>query len=410
MSNKFPRDVIQSLTSSFKDTVNNSQPTITLTRAANRAALTLACGLALAFALSACGGGGSAARGPGVAPDSRARVAPNPTDQWTLVPAAEVGMDATVLASGVSTLGAESVHGLASMLVTRHGKPVLEQYWNGYDKDTLHDLRSATKSITSLMMGVAIDQHLVGGVTDTLASHLGTLYPNAPAYRLGLTLADMLTMRNGLDCDDWIDSSPGNESKMYMQDDWVKFYLNLAAVTAPGATTRYCTGNPVALGRVISQATKKPIPVFANESLFAPLNIQSAKWASFDNGAQTDTGGHIQMRPRDMMKLGQLVLNKGSWNGQQLVSGAWIDESTSLHTRFEIDGARNGYGYLWWRGVENVNGKSYGIIFANGNGGQYIVVVPELDMVVVFTGENYNSNKANLPFELLDSYILAAVK
>ena len=365
--------------------------------------------LALAHMLSACGGGAGSG-GPGANPDNKVRVTPNSTDQWTLVAPADVGMDSVVLAKAVSALPAESVHGLSSMLVNRHGKPVLEQYWNGYDKDTLHDLRSATKSITSLMMGVAIDQHLVGGTGDTLESHLGAFYPNAPAYKLGLTLGDMLTMRNGLECDDWQASSPGNEEKMYGQADWVKFYLNLNAVSLPGSVTRYCTGNPVALGRVIAVASKKPIPAFASEFLFGPLSIQSARWADFDNGAQTDTGGHIHMRPRDMMKLGQLALNRGLWNGRQLVSAAWIDESTRQYTSFANAGARNGYGYLWWRSVEHVSGKSYGMFFANGNGGQYIIVVPELDIVAVFTGENYNSNKAELPFTILDTYILAAVK
>jgi CubicO group peptidase (beta-lactamase class C family) len=360
-------------------------------------------------ALSACGGGNPGTGSP-AQPESRIRVAPNPGDQWTLVPAADAGMDPALLASAVSTLPGEQVHGLSSMLVTRRGKPVLEHYWNGYDKDTLHDLRSATKSITSLMMGVAIDRHLVGAVGDTLNSHLGTRYPNAPAYRLDLTLGDMLTMRSGLDCDDWQSGSPGNETKMYGQTDWVKFYTSLQAVAAPGSIARYCTGNPVALGQVIATATRQAIPAFADQVLFGPMNIQSAKWAQFDNGSQTDTGGHIQMRPRDMIKLGQLVLQQGQWNGQQLVSAAWVAESTRQHTQFNTLARRNGYGYLWWRSVEIVNGKSYEMIFADGNGGQLILVVPALELVAVFTGENYNSSKAELPFEIMDNYILAAAK
>lgn len=357
--------------------------------------------LALGAALSACGGGGNDA-GPAV------RTTPNPTDQWTLVAAAQVDMDATILANGVAKLAADN-QGLSSMLVMRRSKPVLEQYWNGYDKDSLHDLRSATKSITSLMMGVAIDQRMVGGVGDSLSSHLSAFYPNAPAFKRGVTLGDLLTMRSGLDCDDWVDSSPGNESNMYRQTDWLKFYTNLEAVAAPATTTRYCTGNPVALGRVIAAASKKPIPAFANDYLFGPLNIDSARWATFDNGSQTDTGGHIQMRPRDMAKLGQLALQKGQWNGRQLVSAAWIEESTRKHTQFVRPG-RSGYGYLWWHSIENVNGKSHDMFYAAGNGGQYIMVVPSLELVVVFTGENYNSNKANYPFELLHNTVLAAVK
>ncbi len=370
-------------------------------------AKTLACVLAVAVLHAGCGGGGAGANNNGN-PDSLIRVDPNPSDQWTLVPAAEVNMDAAILASAVSTLNADN-KGISSMLVMRHAKPLLEQYWNGYDKDTLHDLRSATKSITSMMVGVAIDQRLIGGVGDTLSSHLGAFYPNAPAFGFGAKLGDLLTMRSGLNCDDWNASSPGNESNMYKQTDWLKFYTSLDAVNAPGTVTRYCTGNPVALGRVVSVASKKPIPAFANDTLFGPLKINSARWATFDNASQTDTGGHIQMRPRDMAKLGQLALNKGQWNGVQLISAAWMEESTRQHTQFNRP-SRNGYGYLWWRSVEYVNGKSYDMFFASGNGGQYIMVVPSLDIVAVFTGENYNSSKADYPFDVLGKYILGAVK
>ncbi|MDQ1833617.1 serine hydrolase domain-containing protein [Massilia scottii] len=393
--------------------MNTTQHAILPTRLARRGTCALACMLAFTVALSGCGGGGDGGGGKstiGNNADTKVRVAPNPTDNWTLVPAAEVGMDAAVLADGVASLSDASSHGMSSMLVTRRGKPVLEQYWNGYDKDTLHDLRSATKSITSLLMGVAIDQRLVGGVGDTLSSYLNPLYPNAPAYRLGLKLEDMLTMRSGLDCDDWTRSSPGNEENMYQQTDWVKFYVNLQAPNAPGSVTRYCTGNPMALGRVIAVASKKPIPAFANEFLFGPLNIQSARWAEFDNRNQTDTGGHIHMRPRDMVKLGQLALQKGQWNGKQLVSAAWMAESTRQHTQFTSLPNRNGYGYFWWRSVETIKDVPYDVIFADGNGGQYIMIVPALDIVAVFTGENYNLKKAEFSFSVLNRYILPAVK
>lgn len=363
--------------------------------------------IGLSFVLNGCGGGGGGEGGTESGPGSP--LPPNANDQWTLVGAAEVGMDAALLSRAASALPEASQHGLASMLVLRHGKPVLEQYWNGYGKDHLHDLRSATKSITSLMMGVAIDQRMVNGVGDPVANYLGSLYPNAPALQQGITLEHMLTMRNGLACDDWVSASPGNESKMYQQTDWVQFVLNLPSVAAPGEVTRYCTGNPVTLGRVIAQASKRTVPEFANQFLFGPLGITGAVWADFDEHRQTDTGGHIRMRPRDMAKLGQLALNNGLWDGKQLLSSAWIQQSTRLHTRFSIAGERNGYGYLWWRSVEQVKGKDYEMFFASGNGGQYIFVVPALDIVAVFTGENYNSSKADLPFAILDQYILAAV-
>lgn len=354
--------------------------------------------------LSGCGGG----RGGGSAP---LPVPPPQGEQWTLAQPADVGMDATLLARAVSELPPASEHGLASMLVLRHGKPVLEQYWNGYDKDTAHDLRSATKSITSLLVGIALDAQVLSSVSTPIASYLSADYPNAPALKQGITIEHLLTMSSGLACDDWDASSPGNEQKMYQQTDWVQFILNLASTASPGAVTQYCTGGPVTLGHILANASKQPVPAFANSQLFGPLGIASTsfQWADYDNHTQTDTGGHIKMRPRDMSKIGQLVLQGGQWNGARVVSSAWISASTSHRRDFVLVGSRGGYGYLWWLSKEPYKNSTVDVIRADGNGGQYIFVIPALDMVAVFTGENYDSDKANLPFSLLTTYLLPAV-
>lgn len=318
---------------------------------------------------------------------------------------ADVGMDPAVLNEGVSTL--PDSHGLASMVVLRHGKPVLEQYWNGYDKDTMHDMRSATKSITALMVGIAADQSMLGGVDEPVALRLEGAYPNAPALRQNMRLRDLLTMSSGLACDDKDSRSPGNEENMYPKKDWVSFFVNLPSVAVPGTRTRYCTAGVVALGRVVAEASKRSIPDFATANLFAPLGINTVQWASFDGGRQTDTGGHLYMRPRDMARVGQMVLQGGTWDGKRVVSSEWIAAATTEKTRYP-DGRR--YGYLWWLRQVFANGKTMDMHYANGNGGQIIMVIPEVDMVVVFTGENYNSPKAQLPYNILDQYILPAVK
>ena len=359
-----------------------------------------------ALALAACGGGGSNGVGA-IGPGANVEVAPNPSDQWTLVPAPSVGMDAATLAQAPTSLSANS--GISAMLVMRHGQPVFEQYWNGFDKDTLHDMRSATKSVTSLLVGIAIDQHALGGVDDTLSQWLSADYPDAPALSRGLVLENLLTMRSGLACNDWDLASPGMEEDMYKSQDWVAFWLNLSQKYAPDAVTTYCTGNPVALGHVLANATHQPVSAFAQARLFGPLDIVSARWNTYDNGSQTDTGGHLHMRPRDMAKLGQLALQRGQWNGLQLVSTTWVDASTSQHTEFDPD-PMDGYGYLWWHGTGEWRGQVVQVFFANGAGGQYIFVVPQLDLVAVFTGENYsNGAAAQEPYHLLQAYVIDAV-
>lgn len=333
------------------------------------------------------------------------KIPANPNEKWAMATPAEVGMDAAMLGKAVSTLPGS--HGLASMVVLRHGKPVLEQYWNGYDKDTMHDMRSATKSITALMVGIAADQRMVSGVDEPVALRLEGAYPNAPALKQNMRLRDLLTMSSGLACDDSDGGSPGNEENMYPKNDWISFFVNLPSIAAPGTRTRYCTAGVVALGRVVAEASKRSIPDFATANLFAPLGIDTVRWSSFDGGRQTDTGGHLYMRPRDMARVGQMVLQGGTWEGKRVVSSAWIAAATTEKTRYP-DGRR--YGYLWWLRLVSANGKAVDMHYANGNGGQIIMVIPEVDMVVVFTGENYNSPRAQLPYDILEQYILPAVK
>jgi CubicO group peptidase (beta-lactamase class C family) len=291
------------------------------------------------------------------------------------------------------------------MLVLRHGKPVFEQYWNGYDKDTMHDLRSATKSITALLVGIAIDQGMLAGADQPIADHLSAAYPNAPAFKEGMTLHHLLTMSSGLQCNDFSSASPGYEEKMYDSTDWVRFFLELPRNVAPGEATYYCTGGVVALGRIVAEAGKLTVPAFAESRLFGPLGVPQVQWAMFDNKRQTDTGGHLYMRPRDMARIGQLVLQKGTWEGKQLVPAAWIAQATRRHTA--ISGTQ--YGYLWWLRELPYQGRKVGMHYANGNGGQNIFVIPELELVVVFTGENYNSPMAAQGLQLLEKAILPAI-
>jgi CubicO group peptidase (beta-lactamase class C family) len=358
----------------------------------------------LTGALAACGGG----TGGKIPPTGRVEVPANPDDQWTLVSADSVGMDAATMDQAPALIDSSNT-GVSALLVMRHGKPVMERYWNGYDKDTLHDLRSATKSITSLLVGVAIDEHALGGVDDTLAQWLSADYPGAPVLSRGLVLENLLTMQSGLECNDWDLTSAGNEEYMYEAQDWVAFYLNLASAHAPGAATVYCTGNPVTLGHVLKNATHQSVVTYAQSHLFGPLGITSAQWNTYDNGTQTDTGGHMHMRPRDMARIGQFALQRGLWNGTQLVSSAWIDASTAKHGAFDASPA-NGYGYLWWHSADTWHGTTVQSFYANGAGGQFIFVTPALDLVAVMTGENYHDDDGvKRAHQLYGAYILAAV-
>jgi CubicO group peptidase (beta-lactamase class C family) len=346
--------------------------------------------LAVALLLTACGGGSSPE------PDE-------PTEPWTLVPPAEVGMDAAILQGAVSV-----EHFRTSLIVQRHGKPVLEQYWKGFDKDDLQEIRSATKSITSLMTGIAIDKGIVKGVDQPISELLGAAYPGRPALSRNITVRQLLTMSTGLHCDDWDSASPGAQEKMYPTQDWVDFILNLPQRTAPGTEARYCTGGVTTLGRAISEASKLSVPAFADQHLLAPLGIKKMDWVTYDSGRHASAGGRASLRPRDMLKIGQLVLQKGKWNGHQIVSEAWIAESIRPRTR--VIGAPEDYGYLWWSTKFQHKDRQVPVYFAIGNGGQYIFVIPELDLVAVFTGNHFNKDTDTSTFEIVARNIVGAVK
>ncbi|MDM0039031.1 serine hydrolase [Variovorax sp. J22G21] len=319
----------------------------------------------------------------------------------------EVEMDGALLRQAVSDLPPESEHGLRSMLVMRRGKLVLETYWNGRDGNVQQDIRSATKSVTSLLLGIAVDRGLVKSVQEPVRTYLGSIYPESALLKQDVKVEHLLTMRSGAACNDHDGGSPGQEDKMYRERDWVGFFLALPMANPAGEAAHYCTGGVVALGRILAATSKASVPEFANNALFDPLGITGARWSRFDNGRQTDTGGHLFLRPQDMLRIGQLVLQGGVWNGRQLVSRAWIEQSTREHTRIDN---RRPYGYLWWPQPAPYRGRQVRAILADGNGGQYIFVVPELELVAVFTGGNYNSRKAQRPFEIMSKYILPAVQ
>jgi CubicO group peptidase (beta-lactamase class C family) len=334
---------------------------------------------------------------------------PPPTlaDGWPTASADAVGLDPAPLQAAANAIGEGTFRNVDSLLVVRQGRLVHETYFNGFDRERLHDLRSATKSITSALVGIAIDEGLLTGVDERVLPRLGGSagLRNADPRKDAITIEHLLTMTPGLACDDWNAASPGNEEKMYDERDWVRFVLDLPMVADPGTRFGYCTGGVVALGALVGNAAGQRVDAYARQVLFGPLGIARAEWQLTPTGA-VDTGGHIRMRPRDMAKLGQLFLQRGLWNGQRVVSEAWVERSTSFRVRTV---SNEEYGYLWWRRATQRNGTAVQTFYAVGNGGQQIIVAPGLDLVAVFTGSNYDTS-AVFPQQIFDRYVLTAVR
>ena len=243
----------------------------------------------------------------------------------------------------------ENIHGI---LIVKDGLLVFEEYFYGYLLDSRHNVASVTKSITSLLVGIAIEQGDLGGVDESVPSFFPELLPLEPSGQQvgGITIEDLLTMRHGWECNDW-----DPDSRTYYLGNWessqpnpVAATLNLPSVAAPGSRFSYCSASTIVLGGLIANATGTGIPEYADEVLFSPLGIETALW-SRAAGGWTDTGGSLQMRPRDMARLGLLMLQDGNWDGLQVVPERWVRQSVQAHVRLSFNETwGRGYGYLWW--------------------------------------------------------------
>ncbi len=291
-----------------------------------------------------------------------------------------------------------------SVLLVKNEQIIIEEYLNGQIPNQRHDLRSTTKSITSILMGIAIDKGFIENVNDPISKYLKTLSPtkNLDERKKKITIKHLLTMSTGLDCNDWDKKSKGQEDKIYKKSNWLQYFLNLSMVNEPGNVSKYCTMGQVLATEIISQASGMTIDKFAKKYLFDLLDINNVSWGHTSKKEIISSGKRLYMTSRDIAKIGQLILSNGKWNGEQIVSEKWIAESTTPKTKITgID-----YGYLWWNIPFKVNEKVFVSKTATGNGGQYIIVFPELNMVAVFTGGAYNSKEDKLPFAIMTDIFL----
>ncbi|MEE8371566.1 MAG: serine hydrolase [Sphingomonadales bacterium] len=303
---------------------------------------------------------------------------------------------------------AQYVHGL---LIARHGKLVFEEYFHGYTRETAHDTRSASKSLTAVLVGAAIES---GVPLSTSSPVYETIYgaempANLDPRKERMTLEHLLTMSSGYFCDDSDPKAPGNEETMQEQEaepDWYKYTLALPMAMAPGEKAIYCSVNPNLIGAVLSAASGQTLPELFQSLIAEPLQMKEYHLMLQPTG-EPYMGGGIHWLPRDFAKLGQLMLNGGVWNGRRVISKAWAERSISK--LYEIRGRQ--YGYLWWIQTFPYKEREVRAFMAGGNGGNVIIAVPELDLVVTFFGGNYSDRVLfRVQDVLFPEYILAAVE
>lgn len=349
---------------------------------------------------------------------------PELNDGWNTGGMSEAGLNYVPVKEMLDAINNWDGHGFNGILIVKNNKLVFEKYYPGkvfdfnipgltntpieYTPGTLHFLASQSKSVTSLLFGIASDKGYIGPVTDSIKSYFSPEY--ASLFTSGkerITIRHLLTMSSGMP---WSENPPGTGDIYYLfrVSDPVYYLLNKPLETTPG-TFHYNSGSTNLLAEIIYRKTNLNLRQFADENLFTPLGIDTFDWKTI-RGEHIFASGGLFLTPRSMAKIGQLCLNKGLWNGKRIVSEEWIDESTKSWIYPTEFGIGNGYGYQWWLNDFYQNSKKYECYFAAGWGEQMMYVFPQENMIVLFFGEYYTTGPRMSINSLVSNYVLRALQ
>jgi CubicO group peptidase (beta-lactamase class C family) len=337
-----------------------------------------------------------------------------------------VGIDGGALAKLADAIRAGKYSNIHGLLVVRSGKLVAEEYFSGdderrgqklgnvrFDAGTLHDLRSVTKSVTSALFGIAVASGAIRDLDAPVLSYFPEYQDLRTPERLQIRLRDLLSMASGLEWDEA--SRPygdplNSETAMDAASDRCRYVLSRPIAARPGEKFRYSGGDTLLLAAVIERATKLRLDKYAEQVLFGALGIERYEWISYPDGTPIAASG-LRLLPRDIAKFGLLYLQRGQWHGTQVVPESWVKASATAQVRVSDRpfGFQN-YGYQWWLGAAR-NEAHTPWIMAVGHGGQRIMLIPSLDLVLVMTAGMYgNRAQTDITFEILLDGVLPAVQ
>ena len=351
----------------------------------------------------------------------------NVGDGWETGTLASVGMDESFFEDLVGDIEDGDYSEIHSVIVARNNKLVFENYWTGhdfspgrpdylgapiaFDRDTRHNTHSATKSVTSALIGIALDKGLINSKDDSVFDYLPDDYDTWKNQgRENITIQHCLMMASGLEWNEWdtgVTASDNDMMRFNQSVDPVAYLLSKPLRTPPGSSFYYNGGTVDLLGVLLANAANQGVPAFSATYLFGPLGITNYNWVTLDPSGLTCCHGDIHITPRDMAKFGQLFLDEGEWNGSRIISREWVQQSTQYRINPAVSWA-NGYGYLWWLRELTVDTVTFRSFKAIGWGGQEIFVFKDLDMVVVFTGANYVTEAPC--DEIMQNYILPSIE
>ncbi len=348
----------------------------------------------------------------------------NTGDGWVTGSLTDVGMKVAPLQALMEILLNRENHEIHSILVIKDDLLVFEEYFSGhdfnagganyhgmllnFDRDVAHNLHSATKSITSTILGIAINQGFIASVEDKLYDFFPQYESLRNEMKDRMRLKHLLNMRAGWAWNEWdepVTSSNSNYMQMLFSGDPLRFVLAQPMDAEPGSKFNYSGGVTNVLGQVVETSVPSSFERFADLVLFNPLGITNWRWPYFPSGMIL-VSGDLHIRPRDMAKIGYLFIKGGKWQQNQIVTQNWIDQAIRQRVDLPDLGWADGYGYQWWFQTFTVNGVAFKTFRAEGWGGQLIIQVPDLNMVVVFTGANYTTSPFPSLRTMMESHIL----
>ncbi|HQU57660.1 MAG TPA: serine hydrolase [Saprospiraceae bacterium] len=331
-----------------------------------------------------------------------------PVEDW---PISEATFDEQKIRALNEKIAQNFFKDITSIVVARNGELLLEEYFNGANRNTLHDTRSVGKSFASTIMGIALKEGHIKSKMATLKDFYKlSEYNNNSNAKGNVSIQSLLTMSSGFMGSDMDPDSPGNEEKMYPTSNWVKFALDLPmdGQKTPGKDFDYFTAGAILCGDILNQKAPGGLETYAAKKLFQPLGIKEYQWQYTPQNVANTAGG-LQMNALNLARFGQLYKNGGAWNGQQIIPKNWVEES--LSRQIVADSTENiFYGYLFWNKSYTVAGKAYEVAFASGNGGNKVFIFKDLPIVVVITATAFGQPFAHFQVDqMMEEYILPAL-
>jgi CubicO group peptidase (beta-lactamase class C family) len=362
-----------------------------------------------------------------------------PGQQWSTSSAAAEGIDQGAIDSLVADIEAGEYGLVDHFLLIRHGRVVADHHfshdyaaiaaqydttnhqynydhpaWHPYYQDTeLHTLQSVTKSVTSAALGIAIDDGLIEGVDVPVLQYFSDYeHDTSDRRKQAITLEDFLTMRSGIEwhTEGGYGSGVHSTDLLEASDTWIQFVLDQPMDADPGTVFEYNDGVSVLIGKILREATGQRADWWTAEWLFKPIGITDFYWKITPDG-EADTEGGLYLSAHDLARVGYLFLRGGEWNGQQIISNEWVTASTTpvvLDVAPGNDRVDIGYGYQWW--VPDRDGQRPLVFAGNGYGGQFLLVVPDYDIVAVFNGWNIHGGDIRSTYRVLQERILPATQ